>query len=173
MTDNNHDTGNKNLDFWSERYKKEGHIWGDNPSLTGLRLAEVLPPSAKVLEVGFGFGRDILEMLKHGYTVTGVEEASIGLDEAVKQVRDIGKMTQRTGSHARKRAYSAIADISNVASDIQDEMKETNHLTQQSQLISVAQHLGKTEILEKLLGSFSSSSVCLNKDAQGESSLPS
>ena len=48
-----------------------------------------------------------------------------------------------------------MVDISNVAKSIAQEMKETNRLAKeaaglakQSQLISVAQHLGKNEILD-------------------------
>ena len=75
-----------------------------------------------------------------------------------------------TGSE-KKRAYAAIVDMSTVAITIADEMKETNRLAQQtahemkeknrlakqSQLISLAQHLGKQEILEGILASLASS----------------
>ena len=85
----------------------------------------------------------------------------------------------------KKRAYAAISDISNVAKNIATEMHETNRIAQdntnaliekirvanvtanamieqnrlarQSQLIAVAQHLGKQDILETILQSFSSS----------------
>jgi hypothetical protein len=58
----------------------------------------------------------------------------------------------------KERAYAAMEKMSIVAEDIALQMKETNRLAQQSQLIAVAQHLGKEEILEKLLSSFCSSS---------------
>jgi hypothetical protein len=85
----------------------------------------------------------------------------------------------------KKRAYAAISDISNVAENIPTEMHETNRIAQdstnalvekiqvanvtanamieqnrlarQSQLIAVAQHLGKQDILETILQSFSCS----------------
>ena len=80
--------------------------------------------------------------------------------------------TASSASNEKKRAYSAIADISCVAMTIADEMKETNRLAQeqanelkeknrlakQSQLIALAQHLGKQEILEQMLASLASAS---------------
>ena len=67
----------------------------------------------------------------------------------------------------KKRAYAAVVDLSNVAITIANEMKEanrlaqakvkemteTNRLTEQSQMITLAQHLGKREILEEILAS--------------------
>ena len=88
------------------------------------------------------------------------------MDEVLKGNTDeIEPMAKGTGLSEKKRAYAAMVDISNVAKSIAQEMKETNRLAKeaaglakQSQLISVAQHLGKNEILEKILASFSSSS---------------
>jgi FtsZ-binding cell division protein ZapB len=77
-----------------------------------------------------------------------------------------------SASSEKKRAFAAIADISSVAMTIADEMKETNRLAQeqanemkeknrlakQSQIIALAQHLGKQEILEQMLATLSSTS---------------
>jgi hypothetical protein len=68
----------------------------------------------------------------------------------------------------KKRPYAVISDISNVAKNILVEkiqvsnvranaMIEQNCLARQSQLIAVAQHLGKQDILETILQSFSCS----------------
>ena len=76
-----------------------------------------------------------------------------------------------SGGSDKKRAYAAIAEMSSVAITIADEMKETNRLAQetakemkeknrlakQSQLITLAQHLGKQELLEDILASLASS----------------
>jgi hypothetical protein len=70
-------------------------------------------------------------------------------------------------TNQKKRAYAAMIDIADVTKNIATEMKETNRLSQetidavkeknrlakQSQLIALAQHLGKNEILEDLLAS--------------------
>ena len=73
---------------WNDRYKKEGHIWGDDPSLTAKRVADRLRPVSNVLEVGFGYGRDIIHLVNRGHRVTGVENAVAGLTEATRQLRD-------------------------------------------------------------------------------------
>ena len=76
-----------------------------------------------------------------------------------------------SGASDKKRAYAAIAEMSSVAITIATEMKETNRLAQetakemkeknrlakQSQLITLAQHLGKQELLEDILASLASS----------------
>ena len=79
----------------------------------------------------------------------------------------------------KKRAYAAITDMSDVAKTIAEAMNETNRLAKESaksaqdsaaalikqnrlakqaQLIGLAQHLGKNDLLEQILASFSSAS---------------
>jgi hypothetical protein len=84
----------------------------------------------------------------------------------------ISATSSGSGNSDKKRAYTAIVDMSNVAITIADEMKETNRLAKetanemkeknrlakQSQLITLAQHLGKHDILEGILASLASSS---------------
>ena len=60
-------------------------------------------------------------------------------------------------SNKKKRTYEAIEQMSNTAQCMVNEMKETNRLAKQSQLISLAQHLGKQDMLEQLLESVASS----------------
>lgn len=73
---------------WNVRYKTEGHIWGDKPSLTAKRLADRLRPVSNVLEVGFGYGRDIIHLVNRGHRVHGIENAVAGLTEATRQLQD-------------------------------------------------------------------------------------
>lgn len=79
------------LDFWSRRYLDEGHIWGDDGSITAQILAEKLAESddasvKTILEVGFGYGRDIKELAIQGHKIVGIETASAALHEAANQV---------------------------------------------------------------------------------------
>jgi hypothetical protein len=83
-----------------------------------------------------------------------------------------GTATGDTGGSNKKRAYAAIVDMSTVGATIANEMKETNRISQeshlamkekngiakQSQLIQLAQHLGKEDILEGLLANLASES---------------
>jgi SAM-dependent methyltransferase len=59
--------------FWDERFKHEGTIWGEGPSATATTAVCYLPPKARVLEIGFGYGRDLVFMLRQGYRVCGVD----------------------------------------------------------------------------------------------------
>jgi hypothetical protein len=97
-----------------------------------------------------------------------MEEVFMGNTDTPLQIAD----GTSNGSSDKKKAYSAIADMSSVALNIADQLKETNRLAQeqanelkeknrlakQSQLIALAQHLGKQDILEQMLASLSSSS---------------
>ncbi len=64
---------------WDDRYRAEGHIWGDEPSLTALVLSKHLEPSSNVLEFGCGYGRDMVELVHQGHRVTGIEKSKIAV----------------------------------------------------------------------------------------------
>jgi hypothetical protein len=86
------------------------------------------------------------------------------LDTSVSGNTDDGPSPTNSGS-AKKVAAETMADISNFSKEIAAEMKETNRLAQEAnklmknnQIIQLAQHLEKTEMLEQMLASFSASS---------------
>jgi cyclopropane fatty-acyl-phospholipid synthase-like methyltransferase len=60
-------------DFWDHRYRTEGAIWGEQPSPTAVRVAAHLPARARVLDIGFGYGRDLAFLAGRGCHVWGVE----------------------------------------------------------------------------------------------------
>jgi SAM-dependent methyltransferase len=72
---------------WDDRYKAEGHIWGDEPSLTARILAKKLEPASNVLEFGCGYGRDINELAQQGHRITGVEKSKIAVSLAEDDTR--------------------------------------------------------------------------------------
>lgn len=74
-------------DIWSRRYLAEGHIWGDEASQTAEMLVDHLQHPSRILEIGFGYGRDLTRLLQEGHNVTGVEKAAIGLAEATRQIQ--------------------------------------------------------------------------------------
>jgi hypothetical protein len=55
----------------------------------------------------------------------------------------------------KKKAFAAVVEISNTAKSIASAMEKTNRLAEQAQLISVAQALGKHDILENILKTMS------------------
>jgi hypothetical protein len=86
------------------------------------------------------------------------------LDTSVGGNTDNGPSPPSSGS-TKKVAVEMMADISNFSREIAAEMKETNRLSQEAnklvknqQIIQLAQHLGKTEMLEQMLASISASS---------------
>lgn len=68
--------------IWDRRFRKEGHIWGDNPSLSALFLAALLKQNSSVFEIGYGYGRDLLYFAQQGHNVSGIDESSEGCSEA-------------------------------------------------------------------------------------------
>jgi SAM-dependent methyltransferase len=62
--------------FWDERFRREGAIWGDAPSLTAGIASSLLAAKSRVLEIGFGYGRDLAFMLREGHRVSGIDLSS-------------------------------------------------------------------------------------------------
>ncbi|MCC6598687.1 MAG: class I SAM-dependent methyltransferase [Alphaproteobacteria bacterium] len=78
----------REIDLWSQRYIQEDHLWGDERSETASVLIRTLnEPSQRVLEIGFGYGRDLTALLNQGHTVIGIEESLVGFNEAVKRLK--------------------------------------------------------------------------------------
>ena len=67
-------------EFWDTRYRLEGPIWGNQPSLLALRLAEKLPENSQILELGCGYGRDLTFLASKGHTTHGIERSKTALD---------------------------------------------------------------------------------------------
>lgn len=66
-------------EFWNQRYSKEGTVWGEAHSPTAALAVPHIPPAGQVLEVGFGYGRDLVFLAKQGFQVSGVEPSSEGI----------------------------------------------------------------------------------------------
>jgi hypothetical protein len=52
--------------FWDNRFHTKGAIWGNGPSPTAQLAARYLHGGECVLEVGFGYGRDVCYLLRQG-----------------------------------------------------------------------------------------------------------
>jgi tellurite methyltransferase len=69
---------------WPEQYVKRPaeFIFGRRPSDFALLVSRLLPPRARVIELGAGEGRDCLFFAAQGFEVTGVEASEAGLAKA-------------------------------------------------------------------------------------------
>jgi SAM-dependent methyltransferase len=86
--------------FWDERFRREGAIWGDAPSPTAQALVRYLPAQARVLEVGFGYGRDLAFLLAQGFRAWGVDLSTEARRRTEARLRREGLTAERllTGS---------------------------------------------------------------------------
>lgn len=71
--------------FWDQRYRDEGAIWGEDPSPTAIHVKERANPKSAILDVGFGYGRDMAYLLKRGHRVSGVDLSHVGQEHALNR----------------------------------------------------------------------------------------
>lgn len=76
-----------NLSLWSQTYLMRGHLWGDEPSETVQLAAYKIPDEGKVLEVGFGYGRDLIWLAQRRGRVMGIEKSRVGMTIAMHELR--------------------------------------------------------------------------------------
>ncbi len=86
LTTSSPESPSAQADLWDNRYSREGHIWGDEPSPTAEVLLEKLSEakirSASILEIGFGYGRDTKEFCMAGHRISAFDVSEVGLREA-------------------------------------------------------------------------------------------
>ena len=76
---------------WGLEYARtERYVFGTEPSSFAQGLVPLLPPRARVLELGSGEGRDCVFFARHGFDVTGVEMAPEGLRKARRLAVSLG-----------------------------------------------------------------------------------
>ena len=69
---------------WAREYARapKTYIWGTEASLLARQVSALLPPGARVLDLGCGEGRDSVFFADRGFDVTGVDIARSGLSKA-------------------------------------------------------------------------------------------
>lgn len=73
--------------FWNGRYNALGPCWGDGGSPT-LRVAlRHFSRHGRALEIGFGYGRDVVPLAGYGLDVTGLDPSDAGLALAEQRLR--------------------------------------------------------------------------------------
>ncbi|MBI4588474.1 MAG: class I SAM-dependent methyltransferase [Candidatus Rokubacteria bacterium] len=77
---------------WAREYVRtpKAYIWGTEPSSFAREVSELLPPAARVLDLGCGEGRDSVFFASRGYQVTGVDASRAGLRKAERLAREGG-----------------------------------------------------------------------------------
>lgn len=69
--------------YWNRRFTDGGRIWGDSPSGTAIRAAELFRKEGaqKILVPGCGYGRHTEFFAREGFTVHGIDisDVAIGL----------------------------------------------------------------------------------------------
>jgi len=79
-------------EYWDKRYRSEGKIWGEQPSVTAGQALKLFrkEKAQKILAPGSGYGRNTRLFAKSGFEVTGVEISA----EACKLARDFDPGTR-------------------------------------------------------------------------------
>ena len=77
---------------WAREYGREPrrYVWGTAPSSFAKRVSRLLPPGARVLELGCGEGRDSVFFASRGFRVTGLDVSRAGLRKAAQLARARG-----------------------------------------------------------------------------------
>lgn len=76
--------------FWDQRYKNNGVLWGEQPSPTAEIAARYFAPKSEVLEIGFGYCRDLVYLAKNGFIISGIDSSSEGAQMAKQYLRQAG-----------------------------------------------------------------------------------
>jgi SAM-dependent methyltransferase len=71
-------------DYWDKRYKTEGKIWGEQPSVTAAMAANMFRQAniKSILVPGSGYGRNTRFFTETGFNVTGIEISAVALNLA-------------------------------------------------------------------------------------------
>ena len=88
--------------FWDERYRREGHIWGDAPSITAEAVARFFRANGlrRVCIPGCAYGRHCLYFARKGFRVLGVDLSPAGLAMAAEGARAAGVPVGLAGGDA-------------------------------------------------------------------------
>ena len=68
--------------MWDERFEEEGFAYGTEPNDFLKSEFSRIPMAGRVLCLAEGEGRNAVFLAKEGYTVTAVDQSSVGLQKA-------------------------------------------------------------------------------------------
>ena len=88
--------------------------------------------------------------------------AAVSTPKGRKAKNESAKKEKNESVHEKKRACATVVDMSDTGVSIRDQMIETNRLVKQNQIIQLAQHLNKGDILEEILSNLRSDAAGSN-----------
>ncbi len=82
------------MDNYDEVYRKPGFYWGRTPNEFCSEVMGLIPQEringARLVDLGSGEGRDLIQFASKGLDVTGVDLSSVGLGKAKRWAEDEG-----------------------------------------------------------------------------------
>lgn len=90
--------------FWNERYADPGYIFGTTPNRFLEAEAGRLPPSARVLDVACGEGRNAVWLAARGHDVVGLDISPLALEKARRLAAERGVTVRFEEADLRTRA---------------------------------------------------------------------
>jgi SAM-dependent methyltransferase len=79
--------------FWNQRYRDHSACWGDAGSPTLQVALKHFPTTGRVLEIGYGYGRDLVTLARRGLVVTGIDPSDEGQHMAEARLAALGVKT--------------------------------------------------------------------------------
>jgi SAM-dependent methyltransferase len=76
--------------FWNQRYRDHSACWGDTGSPTLQVALKHFPATGRVLEIGYGYGRDLVALARRGLVMTGIDPSDEGQHMAEARLAALG-----------------------------------------------------------------------------------
>jgi 2-polyprenyl-3-methyl-5-hydroxy-6-metoxy-1,4-benzoquinol methylase len=92
-------------------YASDGYVFGADGPLAVVRMVPELLPSARVLDIGGGEGRNALYLAEQGCAVTAVDISKVGLEKLQKNAQVAGLSVQTEVSDIRGWDWNVDYDV--------------------------------------------------------------
>jgi SAM-dependent methyltransferase len=76
--------------FWNQRYGAHSACWGEGGSPTLQVALRHFPASGRALEIGYGYGRDLVALARRGLAMTGIDPSDEGRTMAEERLTALG-----------------------------------------------------------------------------------
>jgi len=77
--------------WWDQRYAAEdGMLWGGGLNNTVKAIPQTIPKNSKILVIGFGYGRELIHLVKQGYDVHGIDFSKKAKEQTLVNLKKNG-----------------------------------------------------------------------------------